>query len=210
MPAIASTLFTAVVTFIATNIDDIFILMVFFSSVDARFRRRHVVIGQYLGFVALVAISLPGFFGSLFIPQEWIGLLGLAPIYLGIRKWLDRQDDQPAAQTALPATSSPALLSSLFHPKTYGVAAVTFANGGDNLGIYTPLFASQSASQLAITLAVFLILVAVWCLLGYRLARHPGVAYAMFRYGHVLVPFVMVGLGVFIILENGTLELFGL
>lgn len=71
-------LFTAVPTgitaFIATNLDDILILLLFFSQVNALFRRRHIVTGQYLGFGALVLASLLGFFGCMMFPQEWVGL----------------------------------------------------------------------------------------------------------------------------------------
>ncbi|HEX6386837.1 MAG TPA: cadmium resistance transporter, partial [Anaerolineae bacterium] len=81
---------TAVVTFAATNVDDILVLVMFFSQVNASFRPRHVVIGQYLGFAILVSVSLLGFLGSLVIPRPWLGLLGLAPIAIGVRKFLGR------------------------------------------------------------------------------------------------------------------------
>ena len=84
-----STVITATITFAVTNIDDIFVLMIFFSQIDQPFRRGHVVIGQYLGFVALIAVSLLGFLGSFIVPKEWIGLLGLAPIAIGIHKLFD-------------------------------------------------------------------------------------------------------------------------
>ena len=42
------------IAFIATNIDDIIVLLLFFSQINANFRRRHIVIGQYLGFTTIV------------------------------------------------------------------------------------------------------------------------------------------------------------
>jgi cadmium resistance transport/sequestration family protein len=210
MLANLSTIITAGITFVATNIDDIFILMVFFSNVDATFRRRHVVVGQYLGFLALVTISLVGFFSSFIISQEWIGVLGLAPIYLGVRKLFKQEDKEQVPVPKEPSIASSSLLSSLLQKKTYSVAVVTFANGGDNIGIYTPLFASQNPWQMIVILTVFLSLVAVWCLLGYGLAHDPHVARMMVRYGHVLVPFVMISLGIYILLENRTLGLLGI
>lgn len=103
MSAFVPTLVTPVITFAATNIDDTFILMVFFSNVDAEFQCRHITAGQYLGFFALVLVSLVGFLSSFIIPQEWIGLLGLAPIYLGIRKFFDGESNQHTpARTDVP------------------------------------------------------------------------------------------------------------
>ena len=79
-----------------------FILTLFFSQVTKTFRRWHIVAGQYLGFTALVLISLIGFAGSLIIPRPWIGLLGIAPILLGVRGWLNRtkEDEKESAEEA--------------------------------------------------------------------------------------------------------------
>ena len=74
---------TAVVAFATTNIDDIFLLMLFFSQVNATFWPQHIVVGQYLGFAVLVEVSVLGYFGTLAIPRIWVGLLGLVPIALG-------------------------------------------------------------------------------------------------------------------------------
>lgn len=73
---------TGIAAFSATNIDDIVILGLFFSQINATLHRRHIFVAQYLGFAALVIASLPGFFGSLIIPQSWIKLLGLMPIFI--------------------------------------------------------------------------------------------------------------------------------
>ena len=206
---VVATLLTAVLTFTVTNIDDIFVLMMFFSQTDSSFRRRHVVVGQYLGFVALVTISLLGFWGSLIIPKEFIGFLGLLPIAIGIRKLVRNEDDIEVPTTALPNPKVPSIVGVLLHPKTYSVAVVTFANGGDNIGIYTPLFASLDTSNLIVTVVVFLLLVMLWCVLGIRLAGQRHIAQILTRYGHMILPLVLIGLGVFIIIENGTLHLFG-
>jgi len=82
------------------------------------------------------------------------------------------------------------------------VAAVTFANGGDNIGIYVPLFASSDLSALLLTLTTFAVLIAVWCVAAYYLGNHPAVKRIVDRYGHVLVPFVLIGLGIYIIVSS--------
>ena len=61
--------------FVATNIDDIFVLTLFFSS--SNFHKVQVVVGQYLGIGLLVVISSLGSLLALVIPQYIIGLLGL-------------------------------------------------------------------------------------------------------------------------------------
>jgi len=82
-----SVLGRAVVAFAATNIDDVFVLTLFFAQKNLR--RWHVVVGQYVGLAGLITISLAGYFARLLIPHRWIGLLGLAPIAIGIKKLID-------------------------------------------------------------------------------------------------------------------------
>lgn len=203
-----------VIAFIATNIDDILILLLFFSQVDVNFRRRHIIIGQYLGFIAIIIASLPGFFGSLVVPRELIGLLGLLPIVIGVKQLVSREQEQPEVQTVTSdfkqsSLSNPivSFLLSVLHPQTYKVAAVTIANGGDNISIYIPLFAGNNLASLGVILSVFLFMVGVWCAIAYLLARQATIANVLSRYGRVVVPFVLIGLGLFIMYERGTFSL---
>lgn len=198
---------TGITAFIATNLDDIVLLLLFFSQANALFRRRHIVAGQYLGFTALVLASLPGFFSGLLIPQAWIGLLGIVPIAIGVSRLLNRDEEGDQFDTnslQLQETTSP--LANLLSPQACGVAAITFANGGDNIGIYVPLFASCTWESLVAILGVFFSLVSVWCYLAYRLTCVPAIAAALTRYGSQLIPFVLIGLGGMILMESHTLE----
>jgi cadmium resistance protein CadD (predicted permease) len=89
---------TAIAAFAATNFDDIIVLMVFFANVNANLRRRHIVVGQYLGFTALLLLSLPGLLGGWLVPEQWLALLGLLPIGFGVAQLL-QQDEADAVQT---------------------------------------------------------------------------------------------------------------
>ena len=195
---------TGMTAFTATNLDDILILLLFFSQVNAVFRRRHIVFGQYLGFTALVLASLPGFFGRLIFPPDWIGMLGLLPIAIGLSRLLNPETDDSEAE-AESEQSENSFFSSFLSPQTYSVAAVTVANGGDNIGIYVPLFASNTLESLAVILAVFFSMVGVWCYAAYRLIQMRAIADTLTRYGNQLVPFVLIGLGIAILVKSGTL-----
>ena len=195
---------TGMTAFTATNLDDILILLLFFSQVNAVFRRRHIVFGQYLGFTALVLASLPGFFGRLIFPPDWIGMLGLLPIAIGLHRLLNPETDDSEAEAELEQSEN-SFFSSFLSPQTYSVAAVTVANGGDNIGIYVPLFASNTLESLAVILAVFFAMVGVWCYAAYRLIQMRAIADTLTRYGNQLVPFVLIGLGIAILVKSGTL-----
>lgn len=191
-----TTISTAVTSFAATNIDDLVVLTLFFSQVNATFRSRQIVLGQYLGFTVLILASLPGFFGGLIVPQPLIGVVGLVPIAIGISQFLSDEDDSTDEPQTWQSKSSP--IRGWLSPQTCGVAAVTFANGGDNVGIYMPLFASNSFMELLLTLSIFFSLVGVWCFSAYFLTKQPAISQTLTRYGNSLVPYILVGLGVFI------------
>lgn len=195
-------------SFVATNIDDIIILMLFFSRVDDKLRPRHIIVGQYLGFTALIIASLPGLISGLIVPRAWIGLLGLVPIAIGIKELLSREEEAETVQTVSQNQSAiPSFLSRLLSTQTYNVAAITVANGGDNIGIYVPLFASGNLVSFGITLGIFYLLIGVWCFIAYLLTRQPTIAKLLAHYGHALVPFVLIGLGLFILIESKTYQL---
>lgn len=199
-----TTLLTGLSVFVATNIDDIVILTLFFSQPN-QYLRRHIILGQCLGFTALIGASLVGYFGGLFVPKAWIGLLGFVPIAIGITYLIKRQDEEPSDVQAI--SGSNVSHTNLLSPQTYVVAATTIANGGDNIGIYVPLFASSDAVSLGVILVVFYVLLGVWCLIAERLTRQPTVAHVLRRYGKAIVPFVLISLGVYILIESGTYRL---
>ncbi|MEH1977418.1 MAG: cadmium resistance transporter [Nostoc sp.] len=203
-----------IIAFIATNIDDIIILLIFFSQVNVNFRRRHILLGQYLGFAAIIIASLPGFFGGLVIDRKWIGLLGLLPIAIGLQQLVFRKEETITVQTvssdfrqSTPTNPVLSFILSILQPQTYKVAAVTIANGGDNISIYIPLFAGHDLASLGVILSIFFIMVGVWCAIAYFLSRQPTIADVLSRYGQAVVPFVLIGLGLFIMYERGTFTL---
>ncbi|MBW4451203.1 MAG: cadmium resistance transporter [Nostoc indistinguendum CM1-VF10] len=202
-----------IIAFTATNIDDIIILLIFFSQVDVNFRPWHILLGQYLGFAAIIIASLPGFFGGLVVQREWIGLLGLLPIAIGLQQLIYRKEETATVQISSDFRQSTAtnpilsFLLNVLHPQTYKVAAVTVANGGDNISIYIPLFAGHNLASLGVILSIFFIMVGVWCAIAYFLSRQPTIAYILSRYGRAIVPFVLIGLGLFIMYERGTFTL---
>ncbi|MFB4275364.1 cadmium resistance transporter [Nonomuraea sp. MTCD27] len=188
--------------FAVTNIDDILVLALFFSQgAGRRGAAARVVAGQYLGFLGILAVAAAAAFGATFLPEPVLPYLGLLPLALGLKAawqaWKERRD---AREEALGEEHAGG-------PKVLEVAAVTFANGGDNIGVYVPVFATAGAGSMSVYIVVFLALVAVWCAAGRFLANRPVVARALSRWGHVLLPIVLIGLGVLILVEGGAFGL---
>ncbi len=166
----------AAAAFAATNLDDILLLCLLFS----RANKGKVALGQCLGMGTLTLLSLLGGRGLGLLPDGALGLLGLVPLALGLRMLAAKEGSDRAE---LP-------LSAL------GVAGLALANGGDNLGVWMPLFARLSAGERAVTVLVFALLTGLWCVLGAFLARLPALERFLRRWGHRLVPVVLVLLGV--------------
>lgn len=168
----------AAAMFAVTNVDDLVLLAVFFGQATA----LRVVAGQFLGFGAILAVSVAGALGAGLLPDGAVRWLGVLPILLGIRAAWHR-DDEPAPATGV-----------------LGIAVLCFANGGDNVGVYVPAFAATGAGGLVTYTVVFLVGVAVWCLAGRFLATRPSVARVLARWGHVVLPVVLIALGALILL----------
>jgi cadmium resistance transport/sequestration family protein len=196
--------FQGLAAFIATNLDDIVVLMIFFTN--EVWRPRQVVAGQYLGFVILVLLSLPGYFGGALVPAPWIGLLGLVPLGIGLKLLMTSSDAEAEVQTV--ENSQFWGIEKLIPLPVLQVAAVTIANGGDNIGIYVPLFASKSGDGLMVILLTFGLMVGVWCAVAWQLVQHRTIGNLLNKYGDRLVPWVFMGLGGYILYESKTVPYF--
>jgi cadmium resistance protein CadD (predicted permease) len=206
---------------VATTFDDNIYLTGFFSEVNRTFRPQHVVVGEILGFTALVSISLLGFLLGLVIDSIWIGLLGILPILIGVRNLLNLRkanEEESAEDKSINLKRNAkykgfdsrkrSLWDVLRDRQTYKVSAVTISNGGNNLGIYIPLFASSSIHSLAVIIPVCYLIVFTWLFMSYHLTRTPGIAVVLSRYASKLFPFVLMWLGLRIILDNESYKLF--
>ncbi|ATE58247.1 cadmium resistance transporter [Actinosynnema pretiosum] len=184
--------------FAVTNIDDLLLLAVCFGQ--ARGDRRaalRVAAGQYLGFLAIVAVAVVGALGAGLLPGAVVPYLGLLPLALGVRAALAAWRGRGADGEAEVATGA----------GVAQVAAVTFANGGDNIGVYVPAFAVAGVAGMLGHVAVFLVGVAVWLAAGWFLASRPVVARFLARWGHVVLPVVLITIGLVILVEGGAFGL---
>lgn len=186
-----NTMVKAVVVFVGTNVDDIVLLSVLFA--DPNLRPRSIVAGQFLGMGVLVVVSVAAASLAVAVPPRWTSLLGVVPLLLGISKGVDAlrsrgtDDDDPATPDELARGS-----------QVLAVVGITVANGGDNLGVYIPLFAAERRA-IVVYAAVFAILTAAWCVLGFKLVNNRAFGSKLRRYGHVVLPIVLVLLGIHIL-----------
>ena len=185
----------AIGLFLATNIDDIIVLSLFFArGAGQRGTTAKIIAGQYLGFGGILLASVAVTLGAgLFLPQDAIPYFGLIPLLLGTyaawQVWRNGNDDDDSVADR-PISASV-------------VAAVTFANGGDNIGVYVPVFLAVGTGALVAYCVVFLALVVLLGMAAKFVATRRPIAEALERWEHILFPLVLIGLGLVILIEGG-------
>ena len=189
-----ATVLTAITSFISTNIDDIFLLMLFFVQAEGTKGKHCVVIGQYLGMGILTAVSLLGSAALQVIPAEYIRFLGVIPIVLGIKEWIEYRKGEEAEETDAPQAKDSAMQHIL------SITLICIANGADNIGVYIPLFAGYSQKQMLLVVIVFACMTALLCFFGQKLASLPMLQAGIQKYKHILVPLLFIALGIYILL----------
>ena len=184
-----------IASFMATNIDDLLILMAFFANF--RFPAFQVVLGQYFGMGALLTVALVGSLISLVVPSNLIGLIGLFPIAIGIKElWeLRKSNNEEAKVKNLPKSKWLTIVPFLT------VAAVTFS-GGEEIGIYASVFATNNETWEIITVVIVsLVLTAVWCGIAAYLVKRSSLAERLRAISKKALPFILIGLGIYILAE---------
>ncbi|MDG8997605.1 CadD family cadmium resistance transporter [Streptococcus pneumoniae] len=198
------TIISAIGVYISTSIDYLIILIILFAQLSQNKQKWHIYAGQYLGTGLLVGASLVAAYVVKFVPEEWmVGLLGLIPIYLGIRFAIVGEDAEEEEEEIIER-----LEQSKANQLFWTVTLLTIASGGDNLGIYIPYFASLDWSQTLVALLVFVIGIIIFCEISRVLSSIPLIFETIEKYERIIVPLVFILLGLYIMYENGTIETF--
>ena len=198
---ILTSVLQAIGLFAATNIDDIIVLSLFFArGAGQRGTTARILAGQYLGFAGILGAAVLVTMGAgAFLPPAAIPYFGLIPLGLGLwaawEAWRGDGDDDDEAKVAGKKVG------------VWTVAGVTFANGGDNIGVYTPVFLSVEPLAVVAYCVIFLALVAVLVALARFVATRPPIAEVLERFEHILFPIVLIGLGIVILVSGGAFGL---
>lgn len=185
----------------ATNIDDIIVLSLFFArGAGQQGTTSRILVGQYLGFAGILGASVLVALGAgAFLPPEVIPYFGLIPLGLGLwaawQAWRRRRDDDDDAKVQGKKVAA------------WTVAGVTFANGGDNIGVYVPVFLNIGPAAVIAYCLVFLALVAGLVGLAKFITTRRPIAELLERGEHILFPIVLIGLGIFILVSGGAFGL---
>jgi cadmium resistance protein CadD (predicted permease) len=191
VPHVLATIATAAGVFIGSNIDDLIVLIVLFLAARrGRLPASRIVAGQYLGYGILVAASIVIALGLAAVPQRWIGLVGLVPLGIGVWGLIGAIRNGPEHQPIVAR-------------RLWAIAALSIANGSDDLSIYAPLLRTNSFGDDVLIVLVLLGFVAIWCAIAWWLGTRRRVLKALKRFGHWLVPLVFIAIGLLVIVDSG-------
>ncbi len=197
---ILSTLAQALVLFAVTNIDHLMLLTLWFVHGHQRpGTTLRICAGQYLGFSAILAATvILNLISGFVIPEAQLHLLGLIPLILGVKAGIGEILERRESNDSRDAQSAESKLEG--KPVSVGaVALVTIANGGDEIGVYLPVFALSAWWQVAMFCAVFLVLAGALLALAWFITGRLGLAEVLERFEAVLFPSALILLGVLIL-----------
>ena len=192
---------TSIILYSGTAVDLLIILMLFFAKRKSRKDIINIYLGQFLGSVSLILLSLLFAFVLNYIPsKEILGLLGLIPIFLGLKVLLlGDSDGEAIAKDGLRKDNKNLI---------FLVAMITFAScGADNIGVFVPYFITLNLANLIVALLTFLVMVYLLVFSAQKLAQVPSVGETLEKYSRWFIAVVYLGLGMYILIENNSFDM---
>lgn len=192
---------TSIILYSGTAVDLLIILMLFFAKRKSRKDIINIYLGQFLGSVSLILLSLLFAFVLNYIPsKEILGLLGLIPIFLGLKVlFLGDSDGEAIAKDGLRKDNKNLI---------FLVAMITFAScGADNIGVFVPYFTTLNLANLIVTLLTFLVMIYLLVFSAQKLAQVPSVGETLEKYSRWFISVVYLGLGMYILIENNSFDM---
>ncbi len=192
---------TSIILYSGTAVDLLIILMLFFAKRKSRKDIINIYLGQFLGSVSLIFLSLLFAFVLNYIPsKEILGLLGLIPIFLGLKVLLlGDSDGEAIAKDGLRKDNKNLI---------FLVAMITFAScGADNIGVFVPYFTTLNLANLIVTLLTFLVMIYLLVFSAQKLAQVPSVGETLEKYSRWFIAVVYLGLGMYILIENNSFNM---
>ena len=192
---------TSIILYSGTAVDLLIILMLFFAKRKSRKDIINIYLGQFLGSVSLILLSLFFAFVLDYIPsKEILGLLGLIPIFLGLKVLLlGDSDGEAIAKDGLRKDNKNLI---------FLVAMITFAScGADNIGVFVPYFTTLNLANLIVALLTFLVMICLLVFSAQKLAQVPSVEETLEKYSRWFIAVVYLGLGMYILIENNSFDM---
>ena len=184
-------------SFIATNIDNLLILVVL-QGANAR-RRSAVLLGFVISTIAVMCVSGIGLALGSLVGAGLIGYLGIVPLLLGCymlyKAWRGLEHDALEISGA-DGHGDPGIWFSTF--------ILMFSNSGDSIAVFLPLLAESGRAALLIIVCVYLLSALAWAGLAYMISGQRELALVIEKRAEKIITWMMIGVGIYILMDSAT------
>jgi cadmium resistance protein CadD (predicted permease) len=184
--------------FIGTNLDNLVLLVALYS----RFQKQSsmVTAGYFAGMTLIAAVCFVIGEADRFIPLDYLGLLGVIPIVMGVVGLLQLFKGIQDGETASFVTAS--------SPKAVFITVLMtqLSNSADSIITFSVFVVDSSQQGEYLIAPTFFAMVGVFAWLAYFSLNHRKFSRFLARYGHYVTPFILIFVG-FYILSNTAYDL---
>ena len=181
-------------SFAATNVDNLALLVSWLIS--GRGHPRKILAGYAIGMLALLIVAILFGLGANFVPERYVGYLGLIPIALGLKGLYELFRSKTETEVELVPSTNLALI--------FSIATTQLANGIDTVLVFGPLLADSELGVDFMMIGGFFVMVLVWFRLARFLESQASRIAIIERYSHWISPIVLIVIGLYIMDNSAT------
>lgn len=174
--------------FVVTNLDALIVIGAFCADND--YRIWEVFIGHYVSFCIGLSLAVLGALVATELFEEWMYLIGILPLSVGIWGLLDRPPEDVVED-------APAI------PNVIGRIGVVMIAGlgisGENIAVYIPLLTGLSTAELLLIIGIYLVGAGLVFLFAYLIVHRVVTDGISERLDRWLVPTVLVIVGGYVL-----------
>ncbi|MBG9981363.1 cadmium resistance transporter [Facklamia sp. DSM 111018] len=177
---------------LTTSVDEIAVLFMFYHKQNKQASRHLVTFLYLLASSILTLMAIITTLGiQLFIPQNWMGWLGILPILLGLQDCFSIEEAQPVIVKG---------------KSIFTMLSTFFALGMDDIMMYVPVLSNNSVSNWWPLLLAFLLVALLICYLALELVRFKQLTGYLDQYENQLEGTILIMVGLRILWQSGILQ----
>lgn len=194
-------IFSSILSFVGTNIDDLFLILVLLSQTKTKIEKTEVIIGQTIGIFLLIITSILAACGFHFFSNDYAHYLGILPIIIGIKEGMKNYLSDSRIKNKINIDNEKQIQSVFSYSKILKVLLLSLANGIDNITVYIPLFANFTVEQILISSLSIMLMAVLWCFFAEKLLSFSFIKNKIECYQTFLVPAIYILIGIMILFE---------
>ena len=185
-----------VTSFVATNLDNLLLLV--FLVGNSPNGRISVLLGYIISVILVIVVSGLGLALGTVINPSLVGYLGIAPLTMGCYLlYQQHKSGEAKAKNAMQNVTGKA-------PIWLVSIVLMFSNSADSIAVLLPLLAESGGTSIKVVIIAYLTCCLFWCALSVSIVSRPELADRISHHGGKLVPWIMMAVGIYVLMDTGT------